>query len=81
MWVGMFYPGRSGMGLVARLQWLGGGCLGLTVVFVWNGARREKFHFYFSRVFFIVLESFRFGGGGWAMGYHSVGFRHFPDIS
>ena len=21
------------------------------------------------------------GGGGWALGYHSMGLRHFPDIS
>ena len=28
------------------------GCLGLAVVFVWGGARREGFDFYFSGVFF-----------------------------
>ena len=27
-----------------------------------------------------VLISAGGGGGGWALGYYSVGFRYFPDI-
>ena len=33
-----------------RRQWLTG-CLGVTLFFVWNGAKRGGFNFYFSRVF------------------------------
>ena len=29
----------------------------------------------------LVLTKFLFWQGDWALGYHSMGFRYFPDIS
>ena len=37
------------------------------------------FTFYFSGIF-LVLAGPSFWWGGWALGYHSMGFRQFPDI-
>ena len=51
--------------------------LGLTLVFTWNSALREKINFYFSR----NVVTLSFWHEGWALGYHSMEFRHFPDIS
>ena len=55
------------------------GYLGLTLVFCVGGASRGDLIAIFwgafasaSGVFILVGE-----GGGWALGYHSVGFRHF----
>ena len=42
--------------------------LRLDLVFVWSSAQREKFSFCFH------------WQGDWALGYHSLGFRKFPDI-
>ena len=58
--------------------------MGLAVVFVWGGAQRGgggvvKFLF-FDR-FLLVLVGVSFWSGDWALGYHSLDFRHFPDIS
>ena len=65
----------SGLGdaAVARgVSWAGSG-------FVWGGARLQGFTFYFSGIF-LVLVGPSFWWGGWALGYHSMGFRQFPDI-
>ena len=35
----------------------------------------------FFGTFLLVLTKFLFWQGDWALGYHSMGFRHFPDIS
>ena len=54
------------------------GYLGLTLVFMWNSALREGFNFYFSRVLWKCYQIFVLPGG--ALGYHSMGFRHFPGV-
>ena len=43
-------------------RWLTG-YLGLALVFMWDGAQREKFHFWFSRVFCQYWQSFYLGRG------------------
>ena len=53
--------------------------LRLTLVFMC--ALREKFNFCFSRDFLLVLTKFSFWQQDWALGYHSMKFRHFPNIS
>ena len=40
-----------------------------------------KVKFLFSKSFFAVLTKFIFWQAEWALGYHSVKFRHFSDIS
>ena len=55
--------------------------LRLTLVFMWNSALREKFKFLFFKSFLQVLTKFSFWPEDWALGYHSMKFRHFPDIS
>ena len=52
-----------------------------TLVFMWNSALREKFNFYFCKSFLLVLTKFSFWQEDWALGYHSMKFRLFPDIS
>ena len=42
--------------------------------------KREKFSFCFKS-FLLVGKRFLFWHGDWALGYHSMEFRHFPDIS
>ena len=37
--------------------------------------------FLFFKSFLLVLAELSFWRGGWALGYHSMGFRHFPDVS
>ena len=56
-------------------------CLRPTLFFMWNSALWEMFNFCFSRVFLLVLIKFSFWQEGWTLGYHSMNFRHFPDIS
>ena len=51
--------------------------LRITLVFMWNGALPEGFGYYYL----LVLAEFSFWLGYWALGYHSMGFRHFPDVS
>ena len=38
-------------------------------------------NFCFFWVFLMALVKFSYRQGHWALGYHSTGFRHFPDIS
>ena len=56
----------------------------LALIFAWHGALRGAL-IYVSRVIFAsmgkVLILVVVGVGGWALGYHSMGFGHFPDIS
>ena len=47
---------------------------------MWNRAQQEKFNFYFSKVFFLVLTKLPFWQGDWVLGYHSMNFRQFPDF-
>ena len=61
------------------LQWLAG-YLGLALVFVRNSVKQEKFNFYFKSSL-LVLARFSFWRGDWALRYHSMEFRKFPDIS
>ena len=51
--------------------------LKLTLVFMRNSALPEKFFMFFL----LVLTKFLFWQEGWALGYLSMKFRHFPDIS
>ena len=47
-----------------------------------NNTLREKFNFYFSRVFFLlVLTKLWFWEEDWPLVYHSMKFWDFPDIS
>ena len=55
--------------------------LRLTLVFMWSSALWEKFNVCFSRVFLLALRKPSIWQGDWALAYHSMGFRHFPDIS
>ena len=56
----------------------------LALMFAWHGALRGAL-IYVSRVIFASMGKFLIlvvvGVGGWALGYHSMGFGHFPDIS
>ena len=66
--------------LLAKLQWLTK-YLRLTLVFMWKSAQRDKFSFGFIKRFLLVIAKLSFRQGDWALGYHSMGFRHFPNIS
>ena len=48
----------------------------------WRAVAGGVWYLFFEG-FLLVLAGLSFwqGGGGWARGYHSMGFRHFPDIS
>ena len=49
--------------------------------FMGSSALREKFSFCFFKSFLLAVAKFSIWQGDWALGYHSMGFRHFPDIS
>ena len=55
--------------------------LRITLVSMWNSALRQKFNFSFSRFFLLVLTKFSYWWEDWALGYHFMRFRDFPDIS
>ena len=55
--------------------------LRLTLVLMRNSALWEKFNFCFSRVFHLVLTKFSLWKEEWRLDYHSMKFRHFPDVS
>ena len=57
------------------------GYLGLALVFIWDEALRERFNRYFSGLFLLVLAKFSFWQGEWALGYHFLRFRPFPNVS
>ena len=40
----------------------------------------SSFHFLFFKSFLLVLTKLSFWQGEWALGYHSMKFRQFPDI-
>ena len=40
----------------------------------------EMLDFLFFKSFLLVLTAFSFWQGGWALSYHPVEFRDFPDI-
>ena len=56
---------RNGLQSIAKY-------LRLTLVFVWSRALKETFNRYFWGP--------SFWQGRWALGYHSMGLRHFPNI-
>ena len=51
--------------------------LRLTVVFMWKSALREKFNFFFL----LLLTKFSFWQEDLALGYYSMKFEDFLDIS
>ena len=55
--------------------------LRLTLVFMQNSALQEKFNFCFSRVFCWYQQKFSFWQEDWALGYYSMKFQDFPNIS
>ena len=70
MFPGTILCGGSGLGL------------GLALIFVWGGALGEGGGLIsvFGERSASVGEVFIFAGG-WALGYHSMGFQRFPGIS
>ena len=56
------------------------GYLGLALVFMGNSALQEMFNCYFFGLFASISKIFILAGD-WALGYHSMEFRHFPNIS
>ena len=50
-----------------------------SIVFMSNSALQEKFNFYFSGV--LCYYWFWFWDEDWAVGYNSIKFSDFPDIS
>ena len=48
--------------------------------FMWNSALREK-NFYFKRRSVLVSTKCSFLRGEWPLGYDSMKFRYFADIS
>ena len=40
-----------------------------------------KVQFLFLKNVLLALTKFSFWSGDWALGFHSMKFRHFPDIS
>ena len=67
-------PGSVSVYLV-WLRW-STGYLGLALVFVGGGGLNCGFQGFFASIGEIFILA-----GGWALGYHSMGFGHFPDIS
>ena len=53
----------------------------VTLVFMWSTELRERFNYYFWGHLCHYKTKFSFWRGDWALGYHSVKFRHFPNIS
>ena len=52
-----------------------------TLVFMRNSEMRESFSFCLLAVFLLVSTKFSFWDGDWALGYNSMRFRSFPDLS
>ena len=51
------------------------------LVSIWNRAPREKCNFLFLKGFLLVLKKVSFSEEDWALGYNSMTFWDFPDIS
>ena len=51
----------------------------LTLVFTWNSTRTIQFLFF--KISLLVLRKFSTCQVDWALWYHLIEFRHFPDIS
>ena len=69
---------RSKQNCFQRQSWTG--YMRQTLVFVWNSAIRENFNFYFQQ-FPTGIGEFWVWGEGWALGYNSMKFWDFPDLS
>ena len=71
------------MNLYLPISWLQSSTnyLRLTLIFMWNSALREKFIFCFSCFFASIISIIFILAGGWALGYHVMGFWDFPDIA
>ena len=52
-----------------------------TLVLLWNSALQEKFNFYFSTVFLLVLRKFSFWEEDSAIGYNSIKWWDFSNIA
>ena len=52
-----------------------------TVVFMWTSTLRQKFSFYFFQEFSASIDKIFILGGNWALGYTSLKFWDFLDIS
>ena len=48
--------------------------LRVTLIFMWNSVLREKFIFCFSCFFASIISIIFILAGGWALGYHVMGF-------
>ena len=80
------YRGRRGFQCYLDSNWLVylclqsvAECLGLALAFVWDSTLWVGFCFF--RGFLLVLAKFSLWRGEWTLGYHFMGFRHFPNIS
>ena len=65
---------------VAGLQSVAG-YLGLAPVFAWDSALRKGVYFLFFKTFLLVLTKISFWHGVCTVGYDSMGFKLFPNIS
>ena len=69
----------SGVGYLRRLQWLTGY---LRLALVWCGmVHSERGLISVFKDFSASIGKAVILAGGWALGSHSMGFTHFPDIS
>ena len=72
--------GVAGLRPAACLQSVAG-YLGLALVFVWGSTLRGGGLIAVLGKFLASIDKiFIFAGGRWALGYHSMGFRHFPMV-
>ena len=55
--------------------------LRLTLVFCEIAHYRNSWISFFQEFFLLLLTKLLFWQGSWTLGYHSIEFRHFPDIS
>ena len=56
--------------------------LRLALVFMLNSALGVKFNLFIQKVFIVTIDKKKiFWREGWVLGYYSMRFRHFPDIS
>ena len=82
VWLPVYLDCLGGMlGSVLRSA---AGYLGLALVFVWGGTLcrglAAGFCGFFARAGRVFVLAGR-GGGGWGLGCHSMGYRHFPNVS
>ena len=75
---GFLVSGRGCAGVHSRMRLRSfAGCVGLALVFVWGGALCGGGGG--GGGFFAGVGGAFVLAGGWALGYHSLGFKHFPE--